>query len=129
MKTLERNQCVTEHHLDFEDCEWPMSDLIMQMLPKDDKDPYDIPFRKFKVGTVEGAWRSTPEAYEILAITNSSKGNGHLTDTLQWFEYSARRDRKKFRILECWNGKFMKHLIKKRGFRFESIANVVKEFA
>lgn len=122
------NNLITEHRLDFLDCEWPMSALIREIIPTDNTDPYNIPFRKFKIGTIDGAWRATPEAYEILAITNSKPGNGHLTDVLQWFEHSAKRDEKNLRVLECWNGGFMKHLIKKRGFKFESIENVVKEF-
>lgn len=82
----------------------------------------------FRVGTCEGLWCSTKTSYDILAITNKLPGNGHLTDTIQWFEQSCRRDKKSLRIREVWNGGFKKHLIEKRGFKKEGKDDVIKTF-
>mgnify|MGYP006900773195 CR=1 FL=1 len=102
----------TEHHLDFEVSEW--------LFPE---------FKMFRVGTCYGLWRSTGKTYDILAIDNKEKGNGHLNDVLQWFEYSCRRDNLSLRVLELWNKRFMKHLIEKRGFkRIKKSNNVIKHF-
>jgi hypothetical protein len=70
----------------------------------------------FRVGTCHGLWRSTDDAYEILAIKNNKQGNGHFDETLQWFESSCRRDGKKLRLYELWNKQLERHLIEKRGF-------------
>lgn len=94
----------TIHGLDFEVAEYDLN-----------VDP-NTDWKRFRVGTCEGLWCSTETSYDILAITNSVPGNGHLTDTLQWFEESCRRDKKSLRVLECWNQGLKKHLIEKRGF-------------
>lgn len=73
-------------------------------------------FTRFKIGTCEGLWRSTPTSYDILAIINTKPGNGHFIDVLEWFEQSCIRDNRDFQILEVWNERFKKHLIRKRGF-------------
>lgn len=85
-------------------------------------------FKMFRVGSCEGLWRSTKTSYDILAITNNSPGNGHLQDVLEWFEASAKRDKKNLQILELWNQKFKDHLIAKRGFAKSGTDNLVKKF-
>jgi len=43
----------------------------------------------FKVGTVEGICRQTPISFDILSVSNSEAGNGHLADFFEWvFEIS-----------------------------------------
>lgn len=73
-------------------------------------------FCKFKIGSCEGLWGVTLDYYSILGIENKTNGNGHLEDVFQWFEMSAKRDKRNLVILEVWNGRFKKHLITKRGF-------------
>lgn len=70
----------------------------------------------FKVGTCEGLFGCTADSYYILAITNKFPGNGHLNDVFEWFEHSAKRDKKNLLVLECMNDLFYKHLLSKRGF-------------
>lgn len=83
---------------------------------------------KFRVGTIEGAWRATKKSYEILSIINSNPGNGHLTDVLEWFGSSCKRDKKSLVILELWNDGFKKHLIEKTGFKVKGKDNLEKKF-
>lgn len=83
----------------------------------------------FKVGTCHGLFRPTAEAYEILAVINTSPGNGHFDDVMEWFENSCRRDGKKLRIKEfIFNRRFKQHLIQKRGFAIGGKDDVVKTF-
>ena len=91
----------TTHNLDFEVAPWP----------------YDPEYQRFRVGTVGGLWGSRKGYFVILAIHNSSPGNGHLEDVFEWFEYSCRREALDLMVDECWNEDFKKHLIEKRGFR------------
>ena len=72
---------------------------------------------KFKVGTCYGLWSCSENSYNILAIKNSNKGNGHLLDVFEWFEFSCKRDKKTLIIMEVWNKRFKKYLIKKKGFK------------
>jgi hypothetical protein len=60
-------------------------------------------FKHFRVGTCYGLWRATDDAYEILAVKNHQKGNGHFKEAMRWFEQSCRRDHKKLRLREVWN--------------------------
>jgi len=83
---------------------------------------------RFRIGTCAGMWRSTDDAYEILAISNDVPGNTHLNDVFDWFENSCKRDKKNFRIREVWNQKFKTHLIEKRGFNIEGQNDVIKIF-
>lgn len=70
----------------------------------------------FRVGTCTGQWGSTSDSYYILSVINSSPGNGHFEDVLQWFEFSANRDKRNLLILEILDGRFYNHLLLKRGF-------------
>jgi len=106
----------TVHNLDFEACDYE------SMLGVDEN------FLRFRIGTCEGLWQSTDKTYDILAITNSLPGNGHVEDVLQWFENSCKRDKKNFRFLECWNKPFKMHLTRKRGFSLEGKENVIKNY-
>jgi len=98
----------TEHKLEFEARPWRFGNLF--------QNPLEPSWMEFRVGTCEGTWRSTDEGYEILAIKNSKKGNGHFNDVLQWFEHSCRRDKKALTFLAIMNKKFAKHMVEKRGF-------------
>lgn len=60
-------------------------------------------FSGFRVGTCEGLWRSTSSHYEILAVVNEKRGNGHFKAMLGWFEQSCKRDNKKLLLREVWN--------------------------
>lgn len=99
MKKTE-TQFISTHKLDFEICPWEVSKEFM----------------RFRIGTCDGLWRSTKDSFDILAISNSSPGNGHLEDVFDWFYNSCRRDKRNLRILELWNDNFKQHLINKKGF-------------
>ncbi len=101
----------SSHNLDFEVAVWVMG-----------------PFLQFKIGTCHGLWRVTEKSYDILAINNREKGNGHLNDVFEWFESSCRRDNRNLKVLEVWNKDFKKHLIEKRGFIEIGDENVIKKF-
>lgn len=112
------NAITTKHKLDFLVADW-------EPLPGF---PIAGEFKRFRVGTCDGLWASTDFSYDILAVTNEQKGNGHFEDVLQWFYYSCIRDKKKFRILEVWNQDLKKHLIEKRGFKASGLDNVEKSY-
>jgi hypothetical protein len=99
------------NNLDFEVAPWVTSDFI-----------------RFRVGTCEGLWRSTNVSYDILAIHNSSPGNGHVQDVFDWFERSCKKEGKKLMVLEIWNNNFKRHLIERRGFTEIGPDNVEKMF-
>lgn len=102
----------TTHNLDFEVAEWP----------------HHPAYKRFRVGTVEGLWGSEEEAFVILALFNDQPGNGHFDDTLEWFEYSCRREAKDLMVIELWNRDLRRHLIQKRGFRpVEGLDAVIKD--
>lgn len=82
----------------------------------------------FKVGTCHGLWRCFGGSYEILAITNEKRNNGHLSDVFEWFEMSCKRDNKTLKILQVWNKAFKKHLIDKRNFKEIGDDNLEKHF-
>jgi hypothetical protein len=106
------NAIVTKHKLDFEVTEWSRHPSILL----------------FRVGTVEGQWFPTENAYCILSFLNNSPGNGHLEYVFQWFEFSCKRDGKALIVLECMNQRFKKHLLEKRGFVPMMNDDVIKEF-
>lgn len=112
------NAIATKHNLDFEAAPW-------EPLPGF---PAAENFTRFRIGTCEGLWASTKTSYDILAVTNEVPGNGHWDDVLQWFEFSCKRDKKNFRILEVWNKRLKKHLTTKRGFKLDGPDNVIKRF-
>jgi len=71
---------------------------------------------RFKVGTCHGLFYQTEKAVCLLAVMNNEKGNGHFTDVLEWFEYSAQRQGLYFDVIEVWNQRLRKHLMEKQGF-------------
>jgi hypothetical protein len=77
-------------------------------------------WRNFRVGTCTGLYRAVPGTYEILAIDNSSPGNGHVEATLQWFYASCRRDGYDLAVLEVWNQNLRSKL---SGYGFINIGN------
>lgn len=81
----------------------------------------------FRVGTCNGQWRATPDAYEILSVINDEPGNGHFAVLMEYFEISCKRDNKDFIILEVWNKQLRKHL-GKNGFTCYSGDNFKKSF-
>jgi hypothetical protein len=109
---MNNNVIKTKHNLDFEVAPWrPTTQFIL-----------------FRVGTCAGLWTSTDKTYDILAVQNESKGNGHFDDVLEWFEFSCKRDNKNLRFLETWNQRLRKHLIEKRGFFEDGPDNLIKSF-
>lgn len=106
------NAIQTTHNLDFEACKWPV-------------DPEAMAFR---VGTCEGLYYPKKDSLDILVIKNKKKGNGHLNDVFEWFEYSAKQYKLPLRVLQVWNEGFKKHLIEKRGFKPEGKDDLIKTF-
>lgn len=111
------NAIITTHKLDFEVA--PFKPFGIEM---------EANMKRFRVGTIDGLYSITSESINIIAITNSVKGNGHLNDVFEWFEFSCTNSKMNLMVLEIWNKKFMKHLIKKRGFRQSNKLNVIKYF-
>ena len=101
---------ITKHQLDFEVRPWR-------------RDPT---MREFKVGTCEGLYQSTSTSYQIIAINNSKRGNGHLDDVFEWFESSCKRDKKDLEVIEILNQDFLQHLINRRGFINKTHDSVIK---
>jgi len=90
-------------------------------------DPKKV-WARFRIGTVEGLWSYSDDAYEVLAVDNKVPNNGHLTDVIEWFENSCKRDKKDFKILEFFNERFKEHLIKKWGFEISGKSDLIKRF-
>jgi hypothetical protein len=102
------------HSLPFEVANWPLA------LDKND-------YKVFRIGTCGGLWKANPTNYEILAVDNKKKHNGHLQDVFDWFENSCKRDKKNLYISEFFNLRFKEYLIRERGFKeFEN--GVIKYF-
>lgn len=124
------NAIRTKHNLDFYSGLWRPSwfarFIIFLVRPKDDDDSPLIKWQIFRVGTCEGQWRVTAQAFEVLSIVNNKKGNGHLDDVLEWFEWSARISKMPLRILRFTNERFKKHLIEKRGYHLFGKEDVEK---
>lgn len=110
------NAIVTTHKLDFE-----AKPFRIQI----EGEPINI---CFKVGTCSGLYNIAEATVDIIAIANEQKGNGHLEDVFEWFEYSCKTSKRNLRILELMNKKFEKHLITKRGFQKQGAVNVIKYF-
>ena len=70
----------------------------------------------FRVGTCTGQWGSAKDSFFIMSVVNKCKGNGHLTDVFEWFEWSCKQSNRNLIVLECINKDFYTHLISKRGF-------------
>jgi hypothetical protein len=85
-------------------------------------------WQRFRIGTCSGLWRAFQDNYEILSISNSEKGNGHLIDVFEWFENSCKRDGYCLRVLEFFSPRFKTHLLEKRGFENCLGNNVIKKF-
>lgn len=111
------NEVKTKHNLDFGCYKWEPPIPSIEGLT----------YYAFRVGTCDGLYTVTRDSYDIIAIRNSIKGNGHFEDVLQWFENSCRRDGKSLRFLECWNKAFKMHLVIKRGFSLQGKDNVIKK--
>lgn len=82
----------------------------------------------FKIGTCEGLYTTTRKTYDIIAVKNNCKNNGHFRDVLQFFENSCKRDRKDLRIVALFNKRLMKHLTDKCGFVPIDDDNVIKHY-
>jgi hypothetical protein len=113
------NAVITKHALDFYSAPWESwltPEFCAEFGIKDDDEFPGIEWKMFRVGTCEGQYRVTPESYELLSIINSSPGNGHLDDALEWFEWAANKSKLPLRILRFTNERFKKHMIEKRGY-------------
>ncbi len=115
----------SSHQLPFEVAPWRPDPRVAELLGIDlANDGWML----FRIGTCDGQWRCTSDAYEILSVVNSRPGNGHFDDVLEWFEFACRRDGKLLRIREVENERLKRHLVEKRGFRPEGEDDVVKGF-
>jgi hypothetical protein len=109
------NAITTAHNLDFEVA--PYESILNSV--RDD-------IKRFRIGSCFGLWQSTRYTYDVIAITNENKGNGHFDDVFQWFENSCYRDQKDFRFMEVINPALRIHLTTKRGFKHERMDNYIK---
>lgn len=113
---MAENAIITKHKLDFE------------------AKPFHIQFKGhptnmcFKVGTCHGMYVITKNSIDIIAIQNDEKGNGHLEDVFEWFEFSCKENKLNFRILAFLNEKFKEHVLSKRGFQRQGPNDVIKLF-
>lgn len=110
------NAIRTKHNLDFE-----VKPFHIQI----EGTPANICFR---VGTCRGMYAINQTSIDIIAIENHAKGNGHLDDVFEWFEFSCKQNKLNLRIMEFLNKRFKKHLILKRGFQKQGTNNVIKFF-
>ena len=90
------NEFSSTHNLPFEVADWPLS-------PK---------WKVFRIGTITGLWGSTDTSYDILAIDNEDKGNGHLQDVFDWFKMKCIRDKRDLRFHELLNIRFENYLLR-----------------
>lgn len=102
---------ITKHQLDFEAFPWYR----------------DNDMTAFKVGTCEGLYQTTQSSYQIVAVTNDEKGNGHLGDVFEWFDNSCKRDKKDLEVVAIMNPRFMVHLMNRRGFIRNGPDSVIKK--
>ena len=116
MNNTQHNVITSSHNLNFE------------VAPYENNIDPQTNWMRFRVGTVQGLYTFTDTTLDILAIDNAEPGNGHLNDVFEWFEYSCKKYKMDFRILEVMNKRFLKHLIEKRGFKKYSKDNVIKKF-
>lgn len=72
-------------------------------------------FCKFRVGTCHGLYRVVNDAFEILAVVNTKKGNGHFRQAMHYFEHSAKTGKVMVRVLECWNP-WLSYKLRKHGY-------------
>lgn len=90
--------------------------------------PWHFGIQLYRIGTCEGQWFCTATAYHILSFLNYQPGNGHLTDVFEWFEHSARRDKRDLIIEEFFNDGFKLHCIEKHGFVEYEGDSLIKHF-
>lgn len=89
----------------------------------------DNSYTPFKIGTVEGLYCANKKRYEILAVINKVQGNGHFTDVLEWFTFSAQRDGYALVFLEMLNESLSNYLISSHQFQHEhGTSNLIKNF-
>src|SRR4029078_5524749 len=96
------NHFITKHKLTFEVAKSPYEFVEHHLL--------------FRIGTCEGQWVSIDDCYVIISVKNNNRGNGHLDDVFEWFEFSCKRDNKNLLVVEFINERFYKHCLSKRGF-------------
>src|SRR4051812_41744718 len=97
-------QFISTHKLDFESA--PYEKNI---------DP-DNDWMRFRVGTCTGLWCFNESQYKVLAIINSSQGNGHTLDVFEWFENSCKRDKKSLKV-ECVVNVRLRQILLKNGYK------------
>ena len=76
-------------------------------------------FYEFRVGTVQGLYRYSiaDHAFEILALKNKVKGNGHFKVAMDYFERSARREGAILRLCEVFNLRLYWNSVMHHGYR------------
>ena len=82
----------------------------------------------FRVGTCHGLWRATDHSYEILAVHNRAKGNGHFKAALWWFEQSCRRDGKTLLLRQVFNP-WLAFQCWRHGYQWHWLMNFEKSFS
>jgi hypothetical protein len=114
----QENEFQTTHKLDFQIA--PFSSPIAEKQG----------LQRFKVGSVIGIFGVTHDGYEIHSCNNTEINNGNFEDVMEWFEYSAKRDKGSLTFTDVKNKRFRKHLLKKRGFKVseENKTDIVKQF-
>lgn len=71
----------------------------------------------YKVGTCHGQYSFTDKGIEIISVVNDNPHNGHLDDVFEWFEFSARVNKRDLFVRGFLNKRFRKHCLEKRGFK------------
>ena len=84
-------------------------------------------WKQFNIGTCIGTFGEQEHYIEIFGISNKNKGNGHLNDVLEYFEYICVKKNKNLYITHFENQGFKNHLINKRGFAGQG-NSVIKNF-
>ncbi len=84
------------------------SNPFLDMINRGDKRRYIM----FRVGTCHGLFSVDSKNYYILAIANDQPHNGHLRDTMEWFEHSCVRDKRNLVMLEVLNPRFGAYLLR-----------------
>ena len=103
-------------------------DHVSRMVARVIGRPGLVDWNLFRMGTMHGQWRETPDHIEILSLSNDSPGNGEFDQLMRYFEDKCIEVQKNLKILCIWNDRFYLHLIHRRGFEKQGKQNVVKSY-
>jgi hypothetical protein len=113
-----KNAIDTTHHLNFLSSPW--------------NDPLGVGgYMAFKIGTCNGLYTIKPQMLMLISVNNEERGNGHLNDVFEWFEYGAKFQSVPLSIVAFLNDRFYHHCLEKRGFHpwtWENQKAVIKYF-